>query len=291
MRIHNVALQALFLLVSGSCLAIVAAEAPTEIPFELHDGFAIVVRGSIGRQENLNFLVDTGAVPSVVQSRLARKLNLTGPSENISVVNQSRFVQRVELPNLRLGPVEFPAPSAVVVDLSPIEARLGLRLDAIIGLDVLGQQNITVDYRERRIRLGVLSVNGQAVPFELRTEAGAPYLVVPLEVDSHPVRLLLDTGTDGLTLFAARLRGRMATLNSAGSRQDVNASGAYAVQRVEISNVRLGGIAWSKRQATMVETSAAALRDFDGMLGPIALGISRLGFDFRSNVLYVEANR
>lgn len=290
MRIHNVALQVLFLFVSGSCLSIVAAEPPTEIPFKLHDGFAIVVRGAIGNQDSLTFLVDTGAVPSVVHQRLARELNLTGPRENISVVNQSRSVQRVELPNLRLGPMEFPALSAVVVDLSPIEARLGLRLDAIIGLDVLGQHNLTIDYRKRKIRLGAFRVSGQAVPFELRTEAGAPYVVVPLEVDSHPVRLLLDTGTDGLTLFAARLEGRMPTLKNSNARIDVNAGGAYPVNRVEISNVRLGNLAWGKRQATMVETSATALRDFDGMLGPVFLGIPRITLDFSSNTLYLDAN-
>lgn len=291
MRIHNVASQVLFLLVSGSCLSIVAAEPPLEIPFKLYEGFAIVVRGAIGNQENLNFVVDTGAVPSAVHQRLARKLNLTGPSQNITVVNQSRSVQRAELPKLHLGPVEIPALSAVVVDLSPIEARLGLRLDAIIGLDVLGQQNLTIDYRERKIRFGASSANGQPVPFELQTGASAPYVVVPLEIDSHAVRMLLDTGTDGLTLFSARVQPRMPTLKNAGAGQDVNAGGAYAVQRVEISNLRLGGIAWGKRQATMVETSAAALRDCDGMLGPVFLGITRITLDFRSKTLYLEVKR
>ena len=83
MRIHHVALQVLLPLVSGSFLSVVAAEAPVEIPFKLHDGFAIVVRGSVGRQANLNFLVDTGAVPSAIHQRVARELNLTGPNQNI----------------------------------------------------------------------------------------------------------------------------------------------------------------------------------------------------------------
>lgn len=291
MRIHNVALQASLLLVSGSCLSIVAAEPPLEIPFKLQDGFAIVVRGSIGRQEKLNFLVDTGAVPSAIHQRLARKLNLTGPREDISAVNQSRSVERVELPGLHIGPFKFPPLSAVVVDLSQIEKRLGLRLDAVIGLDVLGHQNFTIDYRERKIRSGASSANGQAVPFELQTEAGAPYVVVPLQIDSNAVRLLLDTGTDGLALFSARLQPRMPTLKNAGTRQDVNAGGAYAVQPVEISNVRLGGTAWGKLQATVVESSAAALRDFDGMLGPVSLGITRISFDFSTDTLYFTANR
>ena len=291
MRIHTAALYVLPLLAIGNCLPLIAAEPPTEIPFKLYEGFAIVVRGAIGHQESLNFLIDTGAVPSVIHQHVARKLNLKGPREDISVVNQSRSVERVELPSLRLGPVELPPLSVVVVDLSPIETRLGLRLDAVLGLDAFGQQDLTIDYRERKIRLGASSFVGQAVPFEVRAEAGAPYVVVPVDIDSHPLRLLLDTGADGLTLFAARLEGHKPTGKNIGVKNDVNAGGAFAVQRVEISNLRLGAMEWRKRQATMVEASAAAQRDFDGMLGPGSLGVTRLSFDFRSNILYLEVNR
>ena len=55
-----------------------AADSPNEVPFKLYRGYVIVVRGSIGGLKNLNFLVDTGAVPSVVDARIARKLHLRG---------------------------------------------------------------------------------------------------------------------------------------------------------------------------------------------------------------------
>jgi predicted aspartyl protease len=291
MRIRAARFLTLMLLASADSSSLVAAEQRADIPFKLYEGFAIVVRGSLGSQENLNFLLDTGAVPSAIHQRLARKLNLTGPREDISVVNQSRSVERVDLPGLHIGPFESSSLAAVVVDLTQIENRLGLRLDAVLGLDALGHENFTIDYRVRKIRLGASGVSGEAVPFELRTEAGALYVVVPSEINSQAVRLLLDTGTDGLILFAASLEERMPTRKAAGARQDVNAGGAYAAQRVEIANLRLGGMEWHRRQATVVETSAAALRDFDGLLGPTSLGITRLTLDFRSNTLYLEVNR
>ena len=48
-------------------------EPALHIPFALHRGFAIVVRGSIGTAKNLNFLIDTGVSPSVVDRRVARR--------------------------------------------------------------------------------------------------------------------------------------------------------------------------------------------------------------------------
>ena len=44
----------------------VGENARNEVPFKLYRGYVIVVRGSIGNLKNLNFLIDTGAVPSVL---------------------------------------------------------------------------------------------------------------------------------------------------------------------------------------------------------------------------------
>jgi predicted aspartyl protease len=290
-RHRIVGLHILLLLVSGNCLPLIAAEPSTEIPFKLCAGFAIVVRGTIGSRENLNFLVDTGAVPSVVHQRLARKLNLRGLPEEISVVNQNRSVERVALPPMHIGPLEFPPVSAVVVDLTPIEGRLGTRLDAIIGLDVLGGRNFTIDYRQRKLLIGLAGAAGEPVPFELQTEAGAPFVVVRVKMNSQPLRLLLDTGSDGLTLFAARMRERMIFFEKTVAGKDVNASGEYAVERIHISDLRLGGIARGKLQAAMISSASSALRDFDGLLGPASLGITRIAFDFTRCTLYLEVNR
>ena len=69
------------------------------------------------------------------------------------------------------------------------------------------------------------------------------------------------------------------------------AGGEYAVEHVQLSDVHLGGMKRGNRQAAMVETPASALRDFDGMLGPTSLGITRLAFDFRGKNLYLQIDR
>jgi predicted aspartyl protease len=291
MKLRTVGIQILLLLVSGNCFPLIAAEPPTEIPFKLYCGFAIVVHGAIANQENLNFLVDTGAVPSVVHQRLARRLDLRGATEEISMVNQDRSVERVLVPALRIGLLEFLPVSAVVVDLTPIERRLGIRLDAIVGLDVFAGRNFTIDYRLRKLLIGLAAVVGEAIPFELQMEAGAPYVVVRMEMNSQFVRLLLDTGSDGITLFAARMQERMPFFEKTGAGKDINAGGAYAVDRIRVSDARLGGIARGKLKAAMTSSTASGLRDFDGLLGPASLGITRIALDFFHRTLYLEGNR
>jgi hypothetical protein len=57
------------LLISQTLLA---ADGLVEVPFKLYRGYVIVVKGSIAGLERLNFLIDTGAVPSVVDRRIAQ---------------------------------------------------------------------------------------------------------------------------------------------------------------------------------------------------------------------------
>ena len=288
MRSHIVRLVILFIIFSLNLApSLLAAEPPTDIPFTLYGGFAVIVRGAIGNQRNLSILVDTGAVPSVVDQRLARRLKLNGPAERISVVNQNLSLERVSLAGLRLASVEFPAVSAVVLDLAAIETRLGLRLDAIIGLDVLGRQNFTIDYRHRRILLGEAVATGEPIPFELETEAGTPYVVVSMQMNDRQVRLLLDTGANNLTLYLPRVRALGVAISQEGARTDLGAAGEYAVRQIRISNVRLGKMKRASLAAAMVNSSDSALRDFDGLLGPSALGLTQLAFDFDHRILYI----
>jgi hypothetical protein len=52
------------------------------------------------------------------------------------------------------------------------------------------------------------------------------------------------------------------------------------LHRIRISDARLGGIARGKLKAAMISSTASALRDFDGLLGPASLGITRIALDF-----------
>lgn len=291
MKSRTLCLSVLILLVSGEFAELNAAEQSRAIPFKLYGGFAIVVRGAIEDQEKLNLLVDTGAVPSAIHQRLARKLNLNGPKEIHSAITNSRSVERVTIPQMRIGPLEISAISAVVVDLTAIERRLGLRLDAIIGLDVLGTQALTIDYRLHQIFIGELGKADDAVPFELLMQGGAPYVVVPMQINLHSARLLMDTGSDGIALFDSWVRRRPLAVQRFGARPAISAEGEYTVEQIQLSDVRLGTSKRGMRPATLVESAIPKSQDFDGLLGPTSLEVTRLAFDFSARILYLQTKR
>ena len=53
-----------------------AAQEPAEVPFRLIDGWAIVLEGTLGGVPHQKLLIDTGAVPSAINLKLARQLSL-----------------------------------------------------------------------------------------------------------------------------------------------------------------------------------------------------------------------
>ena len=253
-----------------------AAESRTEIPFKLYRDYTIIVQGSIGGLKKCNLLIDTGAVPSVLDRRVARKLRLAGTPEEVSVFTQSTQAQRVVLPDLRLGPIRAEAVSVLVRDLAFIEGGLGVRVDALVGLDVLGRSDFSIDYSAKKLIVGPVEPLGSAFPIK----AGPGFVYATLLTQGQTFRLLVDTGANHLVLFDGRVQGRMTGLHPSGTKTTSNLGGDVMLKRVQLKEVRLGGNDFHALEAFLLDNSGKDTAGLDGLLGVRSLGLTRLGFDF-----------
>jgi predicted aspartyl protease len=266
-----------------------AANGRTELPFKLYRGYTILARGSVAGLKHLNFILDTGAVPSVVDVKVARKLGLQGQVEPLSLFNETVETRRATLPGLVLGPIHAGPLSVVVEDLARFESHLGVRVDGMIGLDVLDRQNFVVDYESGTIAFGKGAGNGRgpldapetSVPFELRPG----YAVVSLDVEGQTLRLMVDTGARSLILFAPRVRGRLGGSRSIGERVIGNAGGTFTLTEFALPEASLGALRLTAQRAALMEGQAPASVDLDGLLGVRSLGVRRVGFDFEHRAL------
>src|ERR1700739_4578494 len=80
-----------------------AATKSEEIPFKLVQGFGIVVRGEIGSLRDLNFLVDTGAAPSVLSPRAASLLGIRGVRAPLTLLNKESQAEYITVDDVQLG--------------------------------------------------------------------------------------------------------------------------------------------------------------------------------------------
>jgi hypothetical protein len=267
MRVRKV-----FLITTVAMLSVTLARGtgiPGEIPFKLVQGFGIVVQGGIGPLINLNFLVDTGAVPSVLSERVASRVGITGVSGSFALLHKNLQAQYVTVDEVHFGSIRAIGLSMVVVDLARFERLLGIRIDAIIGLDILARQDFGIDYKRRRITPGLSGSAGHVMPVEILTSSGAPYWVLPINLGGHIFRVLLDTGANQLALFAGHAPEPVRDL-----------PGELTTRPLRPLLLTMGDMPRKKQLAVVLDEPAGALHQLDGLLSPTALGITRIEFDW-----------
>ena len=137
------------------------------VGFDLYHGYLIVARGSAGPMKGLTFLLDTGASPTVLDPRLARKLHLEQFPASISVLGGSVQAEAAIVPSLNFGPMQRDNVPVLIEDLSFLQKALPVRVDGVIGLDVLGQSAFVIDYASREIHFGPSAALPNSLPLRM----------------------------------------------------------------------------------------------------------------------------
>jgi predicted aspartyl protease len=102
-----------------------------------------------------------------------------------------------------------------------------------------------------------------------------------MEVDGVSIDLLLDTAASGILLFQSRIRDRLPQLISLGERKSSNMGGELRLRHVILARTKFGETDFGQENAFVVEDQEDESREFDGLLGPSALGLKQIAFDFQ----------
>jgi len=258
------------------------ADKHEEIPFEIYRDYVIVIQGSLGDTHGLNFILDTGTNPSIVDSKIAKELHLVEMVGRLAVHDKRFEVQQSVSPNVQLGSLRLEAIPILIRDLAFLQTGLGIRIDAVIGLDVLTQRNFSINYTTKRISLGSVHLSRSVVPLQ---STSSSWLIAPMEVDGVPLRMLVDTAASSIFLFRRSIRHRLPHLTSLGEIVSSNMGGEFLAQRALLTRTKLGDTDFGHMNAFVVEDWEDETRDFDGLLGPSALGLKQIAFDFQRRAL------
>jgi predicted aspartyl protease len=250
---------------------------PAKLPVHLYGGYLVFVEGSIGGMQKLNFLVDTGACPSVVDYKIARKLKLAERSERVNLWNKSVNAQQVVLPSLSLGPVRVESVPVLSEDLSFLEMALGLKVHAIVGLDVLRKSSFTINYRTKEILFGTPEALTYSVPFE----TDSPVVTIRMGFQDRQLRMVVDSGGPDLTLLRSRL-SEATGLEALGTETVADAGGTFQRTKVRIPELHIGKETVGTQTAFLVDDRKDEGDDFDGVLGLRGLQLWRVAFDFEN---------
>jgi hypothetical protein len=248
------------------------------VHFDLYRDYLIVVRGSAGPLKGLNFLLDTGASPTVLDRRVAEKLHLEQLPASIAVVGGSVEAAQATAPTLEVGPARRDNFHVLVEDLSFFQKALPVRIDAVVGLDLLGQSAFEIDYTARQILFGPVPLLANSLP--LRVQAGLP--IVEAQVNHLSAHLMVDTGASSLVLFEPSAPRPMRVSEV---RPTPGTIGEFDRKQVWLPSLRLGEAEFGKEPAFLVRSRSDGAQDFDGLMSPAALGITKLAIDLGRGLL------
>jgi predicted aspartyl protease len=251
------------------------ANMPDKLPFHLSWGYLVIVQGHIGNVQKLNFLVDTGAYPSVVDERIAHSLGLAEQPARVNLSNQSVQTRTVVLPSLALGPIHVASLPVLSQDLSVFQKNLGYKVDAIVGLDVLRKSSFTINYKTKEIVFGPIESLSFSAPFE--TEA--PVVTIQMESQFRQLRLVVDTGGPDLMLFQSRL-AESTGFQLLGTEIVMDAGGEFQRRKVRIPDVYLGKEKIGSQIAFVADDRKDDGDNFDGVLGVRGAQLWKIAFDF-----------
>jgi predicted aspartyl protease len=264
---------------AGDAALVESTEVIAEVPFELYQHHLIVTTGSIGRLNGLSLLIDTGSIPSVVDGRIARKLRLQAEPSTVAAFGQSVRSQSTVLDGFQIGPLRSGPVPAGVSDLSYLQ---GVRIDAIVGLDVLARTSFLIDYRTRKLTFAPEAREDWIAPLELAW----PFLTVRMTIGGQQVRLLVDTGSRDIVLYQSRLPAALSDAPWKGDKTVQYASGVARLRRLELRQVGLGEHVFDKLEAWALDrVPRGGPTSIDGVLGVLSLGCTRVRFDFERSEL------
>jgi hypothetical protein len=248
-------------------------------PFRLVSGFLVVVEGSVGKLDRLNFVIDTGTNRTVIHDGVARTLGLARTRSEVYVFGDRTAADAVVAPLLVVGPLRAVDLPVLVQDLQPQVERLGFRPDALIGTDVLGTKCVTIDFVATTLTFECVGEPDGLVAFEPRSKGP----VVEAVIEGSRYRLIVDSGSEATVIFRSAIpSGRLPRIDEEIEAAHLN--GPVRLRRFTARRFTLGQHVLTMLPVFIIDGSPDS-REYDGVLAPVWLPGTRVCFDFERRVL------
>lgn len=238
-------------------------------------------------------LLDTGADRSVVSASLARRLDLPfGPEEQWAASGGTATLATVAGVSLEAGAASASGLTIGAADLAAHNAVIGAPFDLLLGMDLLRQWAVEIDYARTRFRLAPTgAVPSGATPFPLRFGDNRHFHWMEASLaGSAPMRLHLDTGFDGHLLLAPASASRIDRSALPGTTTASQGFGGVVVNPLTVMpSLAIGGLAVAEIPLQVDGPSGfVARRRVDGFVGIALLRRFRTLIDFPAGRVFLQ---
>jgi Aspartyl protease len=272
------------------------------IPFS-RAGNLIVVKAKVDTTEG-NFILDTGSPHLILNltyfrdypstwSQSEEKKGITGSVENVLQTTVRTF---------SFGNLQQYHVNADLVNLGHIENRKGIRILGLIGMELLENYEMIIDYEKNSIYMHLISrkktssyqhemLNDTASYYTSSIEMKDGRIIMRTEIAGKKIRLIIDSGAE-TNILDSRLPDNVFNAVTINGRIVLTGVGDKKVEalRGNLSELMIGG---QKAQNLPVLITNLEKTCFsyggcvDGVLGFDVLSLKKIGFNFVKRKMYI----
>ena len=274
-----------------------------EIPFQLH-GSMIVMELSVDDSTPLSFIFDTAAGGTIISARTAARLGIVG-NETVSREGATGMASVVLSTNhtLDAGDLKFQNVTLGIAELNHIERRLGMRIDGVIGWEILSQYAVRVNYDAMNIEIYDtkrfdydLGVSGYNVEVQ-GTVFFAEVTVAFESGDTFTGKVMVDTGSGGTISFNTPFATENDLLVKMGNYYERETQSLSTVSSriytTMLANLNISDYQFSAVPAIIATAETGAL-SWSGPMGILGNGVLKrfnVFIDLKQQMMSLEPNR
>lgn len=263
-------------------LAVNHSQTEFVLPVKLYGEHLVVVEGGLGDLGEQNLVVDTGSYPSAIDVDVARKLKLKVNRGEGRALGQNISAGATIVSQVEIGPLQARGLPVVVEDLSKLSTQLGVRVDALIGLDVLARSSFRIDYTAKEMAFGAPVRFMLVAPLESRKAMGC----VAMNVDGHVVHLLIDTGAAKTVLFTDRVPWMSPSSKPEKSYRTL--AGVLQLTAIKAHALQVGSASIAPEDVFLSAAPNMGIFPFDGVLATQGAHFTKIAFDFEHEIFSWE---
>ncbi len=287
-------------------LQVCAATAQTaQIPFQMQNGH-VLIRVRVGQQDSLQFVFDTGATVSSLDSAAAVRAGIrTKDVQQVSVTGAGGAQQYLMLngQNLQVGNLPVKHVNLVLIDFKNLSTDLGIHLDGIIGLDVLNKYVTKIDFEEQLLSFypaiqQVDTTGFAAIPFEFSKGIEIPRFPVSIVLNNGETftgKTMFDLGNAGTLLISApysKFHQLETKLGKMVPHRGRGLNVATDERLAKINSMHFNGFEFGRMPVSLTINEAAVAKDgYLGILGTAVISHFHVILDYGAKMIYLQPNK
>ncbi|WP_367867849.1 aspartyl protease family protein [Pedobacter sp. WC2423] len=276
-----------------------------QIPFETR-GSHLLVKVQTNQSDSLNFIFDSGATNISIDSLTAERAGVSKENRETVSVGGSGGTQNYKMAlhqNLKLGNIAINDVNMVLINFKSLSEAIGVKLDGIIGYEVLNKYITKLDFERKKISFydqikSVDTTGYTGIPFEFNKDILIPRFPVSVTLangETFTGRVMFDTG-NAFTLIVSTPFSKYHNFNSKlGETSMQLGRGLNATtqdQLATINSMSFNGFNFGKMGIRLTINDQAEPKD--GYLGILGMEVIRrfdVILDYQQKKIYLKPNR